>query len=651
MPEAPVVVDSSRRAARRALALPVVYWLYWVLFFGVARAVFLLWNLPQTAALPGADIARTFLYGLRLDASLAAYFALPAVVGLALGGRLPPGRVGARLLMAYSVLLLLLSALVVVVDAELYGHWGFRIDTTLLQYLNTPREMAASAGAAPLGGLVLLYVVLVAAGWWGWQVLSFEFQVSSAIQPQASKLETQNSKLKTFLLCLAYAALLVLPLRGGWQQIPVNQSDVYFSARPFANHAAVNAGWNLLYYALRGETSVNPYEYFPADTARQLVAGLNAIVPETPTTSPAALPDSLRFLRIARPNVLVIILESFTAKLVGHLGGEAGVTPQLDSAAAAGVSFSAIYAAGNRSEKGLVAVLSGYPSQTTTSITKVPRKAEHLPHLARRLRAAGYRRATYWYGGELAFANMKAYLLAGGYDRLFEKRDFPARLYDEKWGVRDADLLPRLADSLRRQRAPWLATVFTLSSHEPYDVPGPPAFPGPDDENRFRSAAHYTDRAVGRLLATLRADRPRWDSTLVVLVADHGHPLPGNTSESEVRSFHIPLVFTGGAVRPGWRGRTVPVVGSQTDLLATLFAQLQLPTAELPWSRNLLQPTRRPRAFYVFNDGFGLVLPTGHLAYDNVGRREIQRDQALTPADVRLGQALMQTMFADFLKR
>ncbi len=630
------------RRTQRAWLLPGAYWLYWIAFFAIARGVFLLWNLRLTAALPLPDVARTMLYGLRLDASLAAYFALPAVVGLALGRQLPPGRRGARLLLIYTYGLLALSALVVVVDAELYGHWGFRLDTTLLQYLNTPREMAASAGTAPVGWLVALFGALGLLGGWGYRRLLALWSAPGAAPTTAPGRPSWRGAL----VCLGWAALLILPLRGGWQQIPVNQSDVYFSARPFANHAAVNAGWNLLYYALRGQTRQNPYAYLPDSAARRRVATYFGPPPTAP------LSDSLRLLRVARPNVLFVILESFTAKLVGSVGGERGVTPQLDSAARNGVLFSNIYAAGNRSEKGLVALLSGYPSQTTTSITKAPRKAEQLPHLARRLRAAGYRRATYWYGGELAFANMKAYLLTGGYDRLFEKKDFPPKLYDEKWGVRDADLLVRVADSLRRQPGPWFATVFTLSSHEPYDVPGPAAFPGSAEADRFRNAVHYTDRAVGRLLATLRADPRQWDSTLVVLVADHGHPLPRQTADSDPASFHIPLVITGGAVRPAWRGRVLPVVGAQTDVLATLLTQLGLPAADLRWSRPLIGPHPPDHAFYVFNDGFGLLTPAWSYTYDNIGRRVIWQSRgAPRPLDPRDGQALMQETFADFLRR
>ena len=635
--------------SRRWPLYVVATWLFWIGFFEVARGLFLVYHWPQAAGLEWFTMLRTFVYGARLDASLAAYCALPIGVALALARQAVPGH-GLRVaIVGFTLLLLSALSLVIVVDLELYRHWGFRIDTTLTQYLNTPTEMVASAGAAPVGWLVLLYVglVVVAAAVWARTLGRW----------QARTAEERRPRWGGGAVALGQAALLVLPLRGGWQQIPVNQSAAYFSTVAFANHAALNAPWNLLYYALRGESGRNPYAYLPEAQARAAVAALyqDAVAQE------AALGPLVRVG--SRPNVLVIILESFTGKLVRAVGGEVGVTPAIDSLAWAGLTFTCIYAAGNRSEKGLVAVLSGYPAQTTTSLTRVPRKAEHLPHLARELKARGYGRATYWYGGELEFANMKAYLLSAGYERLFEKSSFPAALAGgTKWGVPDGRLLPIVADSLRRAPGaqagapPWLATVFTLSSHEPYEVPRPLAYPASGEANQFRSAMRYTDGAVGGLLRTLRADRRLWDSTLVVLVADHGHQLPGDTPEDVPDRFHIPLIVTGGALNPALRGKRVAAIGSQTDLLATLLAALPPSplsplTPLLPFSRDLLGAERRPFAFYVFNDGFGLLTSAGVVSYDNVGHRVITRDPGVPEAQLRAGQALMQETFADFLSR
>lgn len=635
------LVNTPLRARWAGLLYPAATWLYWIGFFEVARGLFLLYHHARTAEIGLADAARTLLYGLRLDASLAAYFTLPVAVAVAvaLSRQAPPPPRGRRWLRGYTWVLLALTGLLVVVDLELYAHWGFRIDTTLAQYLSSPTEMAASAGDAPVGWLTLLYLVLICAGGLLWERTLGRW-------PREARLADRPGRWRVAAQALLAGALLVLPLRGGWQQIPVNQSNVYFSQHAFANHAAVNAPWNLLYYALRGESARNPYEYLPTARAQAIVDSLYA-----PARHPAAPSPSI--LAVRRPHVLVVILESFTGKLVGFVpGGERGVTPALDSVAAAGLAFTNIYAAGNRSEKGLAAILSGYPAQPTTSLTRVPRKTERVAHLARRLRSAGYQ-SQYWYGGELTFANLRAYLLNAGYDRLIEKKDFPLASYNSKWGVHDHLLLARLADSLRRLpppgRQPWLTTVFTLSSHEPYDVPGPAAFPGTAEANRFRSSIHYTDRCLGRFLRALRGT-PAWDSTLVVLVADHGHPQPGATLVDDPRGFRIPLVLTGGALAPAWRGQQRPALGSQTDMLATVLTQLGLPTADLPWSRDLLVDVPVPWAFYAFTDGFGLLTPAGALTFDNISRRPMRRAAGVSSLQIRQGQALMQQSFADYLR-
>src|SRR5690606_2866121 len=96
-------------------------------------------------------------------------------------------------------------------------------------------------------------------------------------------------------------------------------------------------------------------------------------------TYAVAQEPGIQVLTAAKPNVIFIILESYTAQFVGSLGGEEGVTSNLDKLAARGLNFTKMYASGDRSQKGLVSILSGYPAQPNTSIIKTPRKTENLP--------------------------------------------------------------------------------------------------------------------------------------------------------------------------------------------------------------------------------------------------------------------------------
>ena len=607
------------------------YFLFWLLFFGLARLLFLAYHHTATATIDFTTVLSTFAYGLRLDASAAAYLCLLPFL-LFIGSCFLPRFPLRALVGAYSAAIGVVLALLVTADLELYRTWGFRLDDTPFQYLSSPREMAASAAGAPLLQLGGALLALLGGGW----------GLYKAVVGRLPPLPEWFGRGRAALAGLLYAALLVVPLRGGTQQIPVNQSDVYFSRIAFANHAAINAPWNLMSALLLRADEQPARAFMPDSTARRLVAGLYPGAVGAP-----APPDStVSYLAEPRPNVLFIILESFTAKLVGSVGGERGVTPTLDSLARTGILFNQVYAAGDRSQKGLVSLLSGYPNQPTTSIIKYPRKNEQLPHLCRSLEAAGYS-SRYYYGGELAFANMKSYLQTAGYEHLTERSDFSIAEQNSKWGAHDGVLFDRLLGDLNRQRQPFFVTAFTLSSHEPFEVPMSAKFRGPREEDLFRNSVYYTDYTLGKFLRAAKK-QPWYAHTLLVLVADHGHQLPGNSSNQSPDKFHIPLVLAGGALRPGARGRVVRTIGSQTDVAATLLRQLNLPAGAFPWSRDLLAPHPVPFAYYCFNNGFGTVSPAGTVTFDNVSQQEWDRGPNVPDAQVKLGKAMQQVSLEDF---
>jgi phosphoglycerol transferase MdoB-like AlkP superfamily enzyme len=537
-----------------------------------------------------------------------------------------------RLLRFFTAVAGIVVAFFTVADLELYRAWGFRLDATPLQYLATPGEMAASAGSAPVLLLTCLFGGLLLLGWGLYQLLV----------GRLPELPPNFGRLRAGFASFLYMLLLVIPMRGGVQQIPVNQSDVYFSSQPFANHAAVNVPWNVANSLLLQNTGPNPYQFLADSTAQRVVKNLY---------QPA--PDTVRLLRASKPNVVFIILESFTGKLVGHLGGERGVTPTLDSLAHTDVSFRHLYAAGDRSQKGLVALLSGYPNQPATSIIKYPRKTERLPHLARALKSQGYSTA-YYHGGELAFANMKSYLVTAGYERFTERTDFAPQDQNSKWGAHDHVLFARMLRELPQQQQPFFVTAFTLSSHEPFDVPMAPRFRGSSEAAQFRNSVYYTDHVLGQFLTQAR-QQPWWQNTLVVLVADHGHPQPGDTPNEAPAKFRIPLLLTGGALRPSASGLAIETYGSQTDVAATLLRQLGIGSSQFTWSRDLLAPAPAAWpggfAFYCFTDGFGVMTPKGGVMYDNIARRVLHRSRKVPKEQLVLGQAYEQASFEDFLKK
>jgi phosphoglycerol transferase MdoB-like AlkP superfamily enzyme len=568
-----------------------------------------------------------FLHGLYLDVSFSAYISIFPFLLFLLQSIIKNLRIG-KVLSVYTIFLVILISFLTVADLEMYRAWGFRLDSTALLYLKSPAEMTASASSAPIAILVIAFILLT--GFFSWLYLSLFAKVISS--------PVNSIKILPVIFSLFLFLFLFVPIRGGFQQIPINQSDVYFSDKIFANHAAVNLPWNLVHSIFKRDFNrENPYHYFSEPVARQYLDSL--YVPSK------NLPPEILITK--RPNIIFIILESYTSKFIGCLGGEQGVTPYIDKIAKEGMLFTHIYASGDRSEKGLVALLSGYPTQTTTSIVKTPSKTETLPHLNKILEQQGYH-SSYYYGGELAFANIKSYLLNAGYDRLISKYNFDKKDYNSKWGVHDDVLLNRFIHDLKTEKQPFFSTLFTLSSHEPYEIPFKPEFKGNDETTQFKNSFNYTDKVIGNFIEQAKT-QSWWNNTLIIMVADHGHRLPGNYSNDHPSKFKIPLILTGGALK--LKNTVNNSIGSQTDIAFTLLQQMGLNTHAFKWSKNLLDTTARQFAFYIFNDGFGFVTSAGSITFDNVSRKIIYRDKGATVEQLNTGKAYMQLSFEDFLKR
>ena len=607
------------------------YALFWFLLFTLLRVAFLVYHAPESAQLRAADIAGLLVRGARMDLSAAAYLLVIPTILLAFAP-LIPARALRAILRAYTCLAIVIAALLATVDFELFSKWGARVDATLLPYLRTPREAAASAESSPIALLALLLVALIALGVWGW----FRFVDRHVAEARGGRL------LRTAPPLLLGCILLLVPIRGGLQWTPLNPSSTYFSHSDFANQAGLNVAWNFLHsLTIRDYRTTNPYASAIGEAGARLL--VDSLLHTTDSTT-------RHLLRMKQPNIILIIWESGTAKIIQRLGGLPGITPRVDSLSHTGVLFDAIYASGNRSAKGLAAILSGWPAQSNAPILSSLARAARLPGLAEDMAGAGYH-TSFYYGGELEFADFKSYLVAHGFDRIVGEQDFARSDRSSKWGAHDHVVLGRLLSDSRSFRRPFFATLFTLSSHEPYDVPMQPVIRGTTEQVHFLNAQLYTDRSLGNFM-TAASRESWWDSTLVILIADHGHPLPKlppPAGEWASQLYHIPMLWLGGALAV--RDTVITVVGSQVDVAPTLLAQLGRPHAQYKWGKNLLAADVRPFAFFSYLDGFGWVDAHGRLVYGYNTRQVMQRTPRADEGAVRAGEAYQRLSYQDFLGR
>ncbi len=592
----------------------------WTVVFALGKPLFLLRYRQLIGTCGFADYCEVVWHGLPLDLAMAGYFTvLPAlllIVGIWLHGSWLT-----VVFRIYTALLSVVVSVATIANLALYDFWGFPLDTTPLFYLfSSPREAFASVSFWYMATAVLL-IALVA----------FGIYCLTAVKLPSNILSLKQRCSLTLILLLLGGAL-ALPIRGGVTVSVTNTGKAYYSTNQRLNHAAVNPLFNLMESWLHAEDFGNQYRFMDDTQATALF--------DTMTNTSSDGTEKL--LRTRRPDILFVVMESFSNYLMTTLGGKADVAVHLDRLAQEGVLFTRFYANSFRTDRGLVSILSGYPAQPTMSLMKYPAKTAHLPSITRSLVDAGYK-ASYYYGGDANFTNMRSYLMASGFSSIVEDKDFPLAERISKWGAPDHLVFERLLQDIKAYRGeqPTFRVLQTSSSHEPYEVPYQRL---PD---KCLNAFAYADEAIGRFVEEYK-QLPAWKNTLVILVPDHLGAYPPNISNFIPERYEIPMIWIGGAVDGV---RRIDVLGSQQDIAATLLGQLGLSHHSFAFSKDMLSNTVPHFAFFTVPDAFGIVTEENTLIYDNTAGRVVYEKGTATEEHLNKGKAYLQKIYDDISKR
>lgn len=588
----------------------------------------------------------TVWHGLPLDLSLAGYLtAIPGLLFICSAWAVPD--LLRRIWCGYFMFVSVLLSIIFTVDLGLYEYWGFRLDATpLFYFFSSPKDAVASVSIwTVIGGIVAMAVYAA--------VLYGVFYLVLLQKGTFRRMKIPYRRLRVSGVLLLLTGLLFIPIRGGFTVSTMNTGKVYFSTNQRLNHAAINPAFSLMESLSKQKDFGKQYRFMEADAADRIFSGLvdPAVLAENGKTAGSLrqVPDSLHSLfTTQRPDVLFVIMESFSSRLMTALGGEPDVAVQLDSLAREGVLFTNFYANSFRTDRGLVAILSGYPAQPTTSIMKYPRKTQSIPAIAGSLKRAGYK-TKYYYGGDADFTNMRSYLMSSGFEDIVADQDFPVSERLSKWGVHDHLVFRRLLDDLRAEAAdsssvggaPRFRVLQTSSSHEPFEVPYSRL------KNERLNAFAYTDSCIGDFVKQFR-ELPQWKNTVVVLVPDHLGAYPEHIGNLEIDRYQIPLLIVGGAVR---RPERIGVYGSQQDIAATLLAQLALPHGEFTFSKDMLNPASPHFAFFTVPDAFGFVTPDNRLIFNNEADAVAVDEGTEKGKNLLAGQAYLQKLYDDIAAR
>lgn len=603
------------------------FFFFWIAFFWFTKILFLIYTWEQSSLLSGTELRGIFWFGSRMDLSTAAY--LLVIPGLLVVFRNFLSSIFInRFVRNYTRIILALGSLLMVLDLGLYPHWGTRVNANIFNYIDEPEALTASVSVISLAfGLFITCCLTV--------VFSVAY---SKLFPKGITVEGKSSWSVTFLQ-LFLVSTLIIPIRGGFDTSPLNLSSVAFSRNLYVNQASTNYFWNFSKSILTRKRFENPCNYMSQEESVKIFDAFmkgDTVVHR---------PQLIRLNPEKQPNVILVILESFSDKVIAPLGGMHGIAPNLDSLCTRSTVFTRFYSTGNRSDRGVSAILGGYPSLLSTSIMIYPDKCRSLTLFPEYFNRKNYS-TSFYYGGDINFYNLKTFVLQGKYGKLVSKGDFPFQLGRiSEWGVPDGYVFKRALEDLKHEREPFMKTIYTISSHPPFDVPFS-KIKGNSIQEKYLNSVAYTDSCLGAFIEGLRKSS-LWENTLLIVTADHGTLQPGPTDITDTASYRIPLIWSGGVVDSVKRIETIT---SQPDFGTSLIHQLGWKTDSARFSHDFF--VARPRAFYMLDSGWGYITPSGSYYFDqDDGDFEQNPIGGKNPEDLAFPKAYMQVLHNDFLKR
>lgn len=324
-------------------------------------------------------------------------------------------------------------------------------------------------------------------------------------------------------------------------------------------------------------------------------------------------------------NVVLVTIESFSAKYMGSFGNTRGLTPNLDRLRKESLFFNNFYSTGTRTDRGLEAITLSVPPTPGRSIVKRIGRESGFGSVGQQLVVKGYD-SVFVYGGRGYFDNMNAFFSGNGY-RIVDQANAPAEevKFTNAWGMADEDLYSqaiKAADADFASGKPFFLQLMTTSNHRPYTYPaGRIDIPSGDGRD---GALKYTDWAINDFLTRAR-QKPWFDNTVFIFVADHCAGSAG-VQDLPVYEYHIPLFV----YAPKWiQPREESQLASQIDLAPTLLGLLNMDYESTFYGRDLLKPQgQAPRVLIGNYQHLGLF-DGQNLAILSPGRLMRRHDDAL----------------------
>jgi phosphoglycerol transferase MdoB-like AlkP superfamily enzyme len=543
----------------------------------------------------GVNYWLTFIYGLRMDTITASILLVIPLILLTLSPKFLTTIID-KFLRYYF--LIVLSIVIYIENATLpfFAQYDVRPNYLFVEYLAYPKEVFGMIFADYKLELLIAFVM----------ISGFIFLYLKRTKKQFTPL-VNAPFFKRILLFLPLAFILFVGIRSSFGHRPANNSDAMYSSDRIVNEITKNSLFSIGYAVYDNNRHgskgiVKKYGKMGVGEALTRVKKrLN--ITNTNDDFPLSRLEQTHFKSENSKNLVIFIQESIGYQFVEVLGGEKGITPNLNQLSKEGLLFKDLYSNGTRSIRGITGSVAGNFSVPGKGVLKRNKSQHDFFTISSALEPFGYH-TMFLYGGESRFDNMKGWFLGNGFDQIIDEPEFDNPSFVGTWGVSDEDLVIRANQEFKRMhdnKQKFAAVMFSTSNHSPFDFPeGKITLSDGVEKRSVTNAIKYADYAIGQFISQAKK-KAYYKDTIFVIIADHNIRVYGDDMVP-VDMFQIPGIILGQDIKPTvYEGIT-----TQPDVLATALDLIGLDLQYPIMGHSIFSDQKQNVSLMQFYDSYAL---------------------------------------------
>lgn len=291
-----------------------------------------------------------------------------------------------------------------------------------------------------------------------------------------------------------------------------------------------------------------------------------------------------------RPNIVIFIVESFGREYSGAFNKDKNIkdfvsyTPFIDSLANESLIFPNTFANGRQSIHGMSSILAGIPT-LTDAFTSSPYSNQKIQSIVSVCNELGYD-TSFYHGAPNGSMGFQGFGNILGFQHYFGKTEYNNDDdFDGMWAIWDEPFLQYFAKNTGKKQ-PFLATVFTASSHHPFQIPEQYQGKFKKGNLEMHQPMQYTDYSIKKYFDTAKK-LPWFYNTIFVITGDHTNQIHYPEYEKAMNRFAVPLIFY--SPNPQYQLKGInKEIAQQMDIYPTLADLIGYNKTIRSWGRSLV---------------------------------------------------------------